>query len=60
MAGKWKNLGYSELTLNSDKVKGIRVGKHFDRLRVVMDLKNRGRIYPNIKQTARGLELSIR
>jgi len=60
LAGKWKNLGYSELTLNGDKVKGIRVGKHFDRLRVVMDLKNRGRIYPDIKQSSRGLDLTIR
>lgn len=60
LAGKWKNTGYSGLTLNGDKVKGIRVGEHFDRLRVVMDLKNRGTVYPNIKQSSRGLELTIR
>ena len=60
LAGKWKNMGYSELKLNADKVKSIRVGEHLDKLRIVLDLTSQKPIPPIIKESPRGLILIIK
>jgi len=60
LAGKWKNMGYSELKLNSAKVKSIRVGEHLDKLRIVLDLTSQKPITPIIRESPRGLVLTIK
>jgi len=60
LPGKWKNIGYSELKLKGDVVKSIRVGEHTDKLRLVMNLRDQGKMAPVIKESSRGLELVIR
>lgn len=57
--GKWKNQGYSDLKVEHDKVKGIRVGEHPDKLRVVIDLKGQQLLFPTIKESSKGLILTV-
>ena len=57
--GKWKNQGYSDLKVEHDKVKGIRVGEHPDKLRVVIDLKGQQLISPTIKESSKRLILTL-
>ena len=37
--GEWQTRRWPEIRVNSDLVKKIRIGRHPDRLRIVMDLK---------------------
>jgi hypothetical protein len=37
--GEWQTRRWSDIRVNSDVVKNIRIGRHPDRLRIVMDLK---------------------
>lgn len=38
--GEWQTQRWPDIRVNSDVVKNIRIGRHPDRLRIVMDLKN--------------------
>ncbi len=60
LAGKWKNMGYSELKLTTAKVKSIRIGEHPDKLRIVLDLTGQKPAPPIIRESRRGLVLIIK
>ena len=38
--GDWQTRRWSDIKVNNDLVKNIRIGRHPDRLRIVMDLKS--------------------
>lgn len=58
--GKWKYPGDTVLPVESDTVSSIRVGEHPDMLRVVIDLKGKKTMVPEIEETQDGLVLIIK
>jgi len=60
LEGKWRKPEYSLLSVKSDIVKGIRVGKHPNKLRLVMDLIGKEIMPPIIHQSPEGLIIAIR
>lgn len=60
LAGKWEYSGPYRVNVRSGMVRRIRVGRHPDFLRVVMDLKGSKVLIPVIEESADGLTMTIR
>jgi len=61
LKGKWRNPEYSVIEVNSTIVRKIRIGKHIDKLRIVLDLKDRKLVTSAIIQkTPNGLATIIK
>ena len=58
--GKWRPPRDSEIKLESDLLKGIRLGLHRDKLRIVFDLEKDEYMKPIIRESSRGLIVIIR
>ncbi|MBW1768899.1 MAG: AMIN domain-containing protein [Deltaproteobacteria bacterium] len=61
LKGKWREPEYSVVEVNSSIVRRIRIGKHIDKLRIVIDLKDRRLVTSAIIQrTPKGLTAIIK
>ncbi len=60
LTGNWKNSGDSVLNVEDDMIRRIRVGEHPDKLRVVMDLKDKGPFSPIIEEYPRGFSVIMK
>jgi hypothetical protein len=57
--GKWKNSGPSYLSVKDNLVSKIRIGTHKDRLRIVMDIKNKENLAPELKRSKDKLIITL-
>jgi len=60
LAGKWKKLVPSSVEVENDMISLIRVWNHPDKLRIVMDLKDKQSPSPVIKESPEGLIVTIK
>jgi hypothetical protein len=59
--GKWKNpKRFRKIQADSDIVKQIRIGEHPDKIRLVLDLKVKGSLYQDVKETLNGCILTLK
>jgi hypothetical protein len=59
LAGEWKRFSASRLKGGGETVKGIRIGRHPDRLRIVMDLKTERVQRPRFVESQEGLTITL-
>lgn len=57
LVGKWKNKGKTVYKFNHNVVEKIRVGKHKEKMRIVMDLSGKRTLSPVIMEKSNGLSL---
>lgn len=55
MPGQWQKPGQTEYTVDAPGVKGVRIGQHDDKIRVVVDLAGSPGAEPRIERHDRGL-----
>jgi len=60
LAGKWDYSGPYSTNVRSEMVRRIRVGRHPDFIRIVMDLKGSKVLIPVIEESATGLSMTIK
>lgn len=60
LPGKWKHLGNSVFKTKSHLISRVRVGKHSDFFRIVLDMKTDKRLFPSFKESPQGLIISIK
>ncbi|MDM8517726.1 AMIN domain-containing protein [Desulfobacterales bacterium HSG16] len=57
LVGKWKNKGKTVYKFNHNVIEKIRVGKHKEKMRIVMDLSGKRTLSPVIMEKSNGLSL---
>jgi len=60
LPGKWSHKGDTVFKTKSNIINQVRVGKHPDFFRIVLDMKTKKRLFPSFKDSPEGLLISVK